>query len=131
MEKPIGRFIKDPGTLSPVLLNLHQRRVHIFGGGQKALNSLKGFLASEAEIIVQAPTISEEVRACRGIFPDIRHIKFIERDYQQGDEEEAFLVVAAMEIKELNRQISNRCRDQMILVSDVDCPETSDFLVPV
>ena len=130
MEKPIGRFLKEAHGMAHIFMKLDKKRVLILGGGDKALKALQNFIPSEAELIVQAPTISKEVRACRGEFPDIRHIKFIERDYQQGDEEEAFLVIAAMDISELNRQIANRCRDQMILVSDMDRPENSDFIVP-
>lgn len=95
-----------------------------------ALQKLQGLLKTRAELVVIAPVICNEVWACRGEFPNKRKISFIERDYQYGDEKDAFLVVAATDLPELNNQIANRCRDQMILVNSVDEPEHCDFYVP-
>lgn len=116
--------------LYPIFLKLEKKRVLVIGGGIVALQKVQTLLNTEAEIIVVAPTIVDELKACRGEFPDIRHIKFVEREYEFGDEEEMHMVIAATDIPELNQQIANRCRDQMILVNSVDDPENCDFYVP-
>lgn len=116
--------------LYPIFLKLTDKRVLIVGGGMIALQKLVGLLNTEAHITVIAPTISDEVYACRGEFPNIRHIKFIERDYEFDDEKDFDIVIAATEIDELNNTIANRCRDQAILVNSVDQAEYCDFYVP-
>jgi siroheme synthase-like protein len=116
--------------LYPIFLKLKEKKVLIVGGGMIALQKLVSLLNTEAYITVIAPTIIDEVRACRGEFPDIRSIKFIERDYQFGDEKDFCLVIAATNIPELNNSIANRCRDQGILVNSVDQAEYCDFYVP-
>lgn len=116
--------------LYPIFLKLENKSVLIVGGGMTALQKLVGLLNTDAQITVLAPRIIDEVYACRGEFPHIRHIKFIERDYQLGDERDFDLVIAATGITELNNSIANRCRDQAILVNSVDQAEYCDFYVP-
>ena len=116
--------------LYPVFMKLTGKRVLLIGGGSIAAQKLRGLIHTDAQLEVIAPTITDEVRALRGDFPHIRYIKFTEREYEFGDEREAFLVIAATDLPELNRSIANRCRDQMILVNAVDDPENCDFYVP-
>lgn len=116
--------------LYPIFLKLEHKKVLIVGGGLIALQKLVGLLNTDAAITVLAPTIMDEVYACKGVFPDIRHIKFIERDYEFEDEKDFDLVIAATDINELNNTIANRCRDQLILVNSVDQMDYCDFYVP-
>lgn len=116
--------------LYPIFLKLKNKKILIIGGGLIALQKLQGFLNTEAEITVLAPTIINEVKACTGKFPNQRKINFIEREYTYGDEHGYFMLVAATELPELNNTIANRCKDQMILVNSVDDPEACDFYVP-
>ncbi len=120
----------NANPLYPIFLKLTGRRVIVVGGGLIAYQKLLGLLDTDAELVVIAPTICHEVWSCKGEFPNIRRIEFIERDYQYGDEKEAFMVIAATDIPELNNQIANRCRDQMILANSVDEPNHCDFYVP-
>ncbi len=116
--------------LYPVFLKLKNKKILIVGGGFIALQKLIGLLETEAQISILAPTIIDEVYACKGEFPNLRLIKFIERDYQYGDEKDFDIVFAATNIQELNTSIANRCHDQNILVNAVDQPEDCDFYVP-
>jgi len=116
--------------LFPIFLKLKGRKVLVVGGGLIALQKLQGLINTEAELTVIAPTIIDEVRALTGEFPNKRKIEFIERDYQQGDEEGMHMVIAATDIPELNNSIANRARDQMILANSVDEPEYCDFYIP-
>lgn len=100
------------------------------GGGFTAYQKLIGLINTDAKLTLLAPTVIDEVRELDGEFPFKRHIKFIERDYEWGDEKDFFLVIAATDIPDLNNSISNRCRDQGILVNSVDEPDHCDFYVP-
>lgn len=116
--------------LYPIFLKLQNKKVLIIGGGLIALQKLVTLLDTEASITLIAPTIIDEIYDCKGEFPNIRPIKFIERDYEFGDEKGFDLVIAATNVNELNNSIANRCRDQNILVNSVDEPDYCDFYVP-
>ncbi len=116
--------------LFPIFLKLKGRKVLVIGGGLIALQKLQGLINTEAELSVLAPTIIPEIRALCGEFPNKRRIEFIERDYQIGDEQNYYMLIAATDIPELNNSICNRARDQMILVNSVDEPEFCDFYIP-
>jgi precorrin-2 dehydrogenase/sirohydrochlorin ferrochelatase len=116
--------------LYPIFLKLSNKNILIIGGGFIALQKLIGLINTDAKITVIAPTIIEEVRNLEGEFPFKRNIKFIEREYEFGDEKGAFMVISATNISELNNTIANRCRDQGILVNSVDEPDYCDFYVP-
>jgi precorrin-2 dehydrogenase/sirohydrochlorin ferrochelatase len=116
--------------LYPIYLKLDGKLVVVVGGGLVALQKLIGLINSEARIVVIAPTIIKEIRDLEGEFPFKRNIKFIEREYQFGDEKDAFMLIAATDIPGLNSSIANRCRDQGVLVNSVDEPKYCDFYVP-
>lgn len=116
--------------LYPIFLKLKDKKVLIIGGGMIALQKLIGLVNTEAKITVIAPSIIDEVRACEGEFPNKRKIEFVEREYEWGDEQGCFLVIAATSVPDMNNAIANRCRDQGILVNSVDEPEHCDFYVP-
>ena len=116
--------------LYPIFLKLEGRKVLVIGGGFAAFQKLTSLIQTKAKLTVIAPNIIEEIRELDGEFPYKRYIDFIERDYDWGDEKDAFMVIAATNIPELNLSILNRCKDQLILASSVDQPEESDFFVP-
>ena len=116
--------------LYPIFLKLKDKQVLVLGGGFIAYQKLIGLINTEAKITVLAPTIIDEVRELDGEFPYKRNINFIERDYEWEDEKNFFMVIAATDLPELNNAISNRCRDQGILVNSVDEPDYCDFHVP-
>jgi len=120
----------NQNLLYPIFLKLKDRHVLIVGGGFTAYQKLIGLINTDAKLTLLAPTVIDEVRELDGEFPFKRHIKFIERDYEWGDEKDFFLVIAATDIPDLNNSISNRCRDQGILVNSVDEPDHCDFYVP-
>lgn len=116
--------------LYPVFLKLEGRKVLVIGGGFIAFQKITSLIQTKAKLTVIAPNILDEIRELDGEFPNKRYIDFIERDYDWGDEKDAFLVIAATNIPELNLSILNRCKDQSILANSVDHTEESDFFVP-
>jgi len=120
----------NQNLLYPIFLKLKDKQVLVVGGGFIAYQKLIGLINTEAKLTVLAPTIVDEVRELDGEFPYKRNISFIERDYEWEDEKNFFMVIAATDLPELNNSISNRCRDQGILVNSVDEPDHCDFYVP-
>jgi precorrin-2 dehydrogenase / sirohydrochlorin ferrochelatase len=116
--------------LYPAFIKLEGRKVLVVGGSFIAYQKLASLIQTRAKLTVIAPSIIDEVYQLDGEFPHKRFIQFIERDYEWNDEKDAFMVIAATNIPELNLSILNRCKDQSILALSVDHPEGSDFFVP-
>jgi precorrin-2 dehydrogenase / sirohydrochlorin ferrochelatase len=120
----------NQNLLYPIFLKLKDRQVLVVGSGMVAYQKLIALINTEAKLTVIAPIISDEVRDLDGEFPNKRNIKFLEREYEWGDEKDFFLVITATDIMELNYSIANRCRDQGILVNCADSTEHCDFYIP-
>jgi precorrin-2 dehydrogenase/sirohydrochlorin ferrochelatase len=58
------------------------------------------------------------------------HIEVVDRDYRQGDLQDAFLVVAATNYPEVNQQVWEEARMRNILVNVVDDPAHCNFISP-
>jgi siroheme synthase-like protein len=52
------------------------------------------------------------------------------RDYEGGDLQGAFIVIAATDDGEINHKVAEEAGERRILVNVVDDPEHSDFIVP-
>ncbi len=110
----------------PVFLKLAGRRVVIVGGGSVAQRKAEAFLATGAEIRIVATNFDNELTAlCRK-----NNIEMINSAYQKKHIKDAGLVIAATDDEEVNKQISQDCRDLKILCNVVDKPELCDFFVP-
>ena len=120
----------ETNFLYPSFLKLEGRKVLVVGGGFVAYQKLTSLIETKAKLVVIAPSIIDEIYDLEGEFPYKRYIDFIERDYEWGDEKDAFMVIAASNIPDLNLSIINRSKDQGILALSVDHPEESDFFVP-
>ena len=110
----------------PAFLNLREKRCVVVGGGQVALRKVKTLLDCGAEVITISPTfVPELIQLGKG-----RTIHLFKREYSFGDLEDAFLVVAATDVKEINRKVADEAKKRGVLVNVVDGPEQSDFIVP-
>jgi len=96
------------------------------GGGQVATRKIKALLDTPCDITIVAPRISdpaaEEVR--KG------SIRWLEREYIQGDCNGFQLVVAATPIREVNRRVSEEARELGIPVNVVDDATLSTVIFP-
>ena len=96
------------------------------GGGSVAERKTGMLLEHQASVTVISPTLNQGLQhlAEQGI------IQTIIRNYQAGDLEEAFLVIAATDDPYINTAIADQRGKQRALVNVVDNPEISDFIVP-
>ena len=110
----------------PIFLKLNGRRIVIIGGGVVAARKAQPLLAAGAHVVVVADTIDDVLTACCKD-ADAELIKSAySKDYLDG----AFLVIAATDNYQLNKQIYEDCRQLQILCNVVDVPELCDFFVP-
>ena len=96
------------------------------GGGQVALRKVKVLLEHKATVEVISPTLCPELqRLARS-----GAIKVLQRNYQTGDLKSVFMVIAATGETDINKNIAEAARMQMILINVADDPEQSDFIAP-
>lgn len=109
----------------PISLNLKNKRVVVVGGGVIAERKLRKLLESEANIIVVSPEINGEVQrlVSEGL------VEWKKKLFSEEDLSKAFLIIAATNLKHVNRQVYEACCDQQ-LINIVDDPAKSNFIVP-
>lgn len=98
----------------------------VVGGGRVASHKIEILLEADCKITIIAPEISdhasEEVRK--------QSVRWLEREYAEGDCEGYQLVIAATPFREVNRRISGEAGQRGIPVNVVDDPELSTVIFP-
>ncbi len=107
----------------PAMLNLHNKRCAVIGGGKVALRKTRSLIAAGALVTVIAPKADKAL----ALLAAEKSIVLLERPYRQGDAGGCFLVVAATDSAALNRQIA---AEAPCLVNVVTEPEAGNFSVP-
>ncbi len=110
----------------PVFLNLAGKRCVIIGGGTIAQGKIGGLLQAGCQITVISPDATPGIRqaAQRG------DITWLERTYQPGDMEGAFIGVAATNVWHVNREIFEEAERLGVLLNVVDDPDLCSFIAP-
>ena len=110
----------------PLFYQLHGKSCLIVGGGHVALRKATLLNSAGAKITLVSPEITDELRALVvGSGGEI-----CQRPYQSADLERKFLVIAATDDEELNRQVSVDAHDRHIPVNVVDNPDLCSFILP-
>ena len=110
----------------PVFLNLAGKRCVIIGGGTIAQGKIGGLLQAGCQITVISPDATPGIRqaAQRG------DVTWLERTYQPGDLEGAFIGVAATNVWHVNREIYEEAERLGVLLNVVDDPDLCSFIAP-
>lgn len=110
----------------PVYLNLAGKRCVIIGGGTIAQGKIAGLLRAGCRITVISPEVTPGIRqaAQRG------DVAWLERPYQPGDLEGAFIGVAATNIWHVNQEIYQEAERCGVLLNVVDDPDLCTFIAP-
>lgn len=114
------------GGLYPVVLCLRDRRVLVVGGGKVGARKAAGLVEAGAHVVVVSPRF--EPAFARLV--DTAALTLLERRYTVEDLAGIALVVAATDDHAVNAQVSADARRAGVLVSVVDNPRESDFIVP-
>ena len=112
-----------PDTVYPVNLVLMGRRCLVVGAGAVAARKVEGLVAAGARVTVVAPVIGEGVRAFDGV--DV-----IERTYQTGDLEGAWLAIAATDDPAVNAAVRADGDAARIWVNAADEPDNCSVTLP-
>ena len=108
--------------LYPVSLVVSGKRCVVVGGGSVAAARPPGLMAAGADVVVIAPDVCDEVR-------DLG-VEVIERPYQPGDVDSAWLVISATGDPETNRQVYADGRRARVWVNAADDPDACSFTLP-
>ncbi|AOE50045.1 siroheme synthase CysG [Kangiella sediminilitoris] len=110
----------------PITVKLQEQPCLIVGGGEIACRKLKSLLKADAKVSLVALEFSEEVLA----LAKQRGLKLYQEPFREYLLDDAYLAVAATDIKELNQQVSVAARSRNIWVNVVDDLELSTFIMP-
>ncbi len=110
----------------PVFLDIAGRKCVVAGGGQVALRKVSALLECRADVVVISPDL------CAGLeqLAESGEIHAVNREYQEGDLEGAFVVIVATSDGEANLMVAEEARKKAALVNVVDNPENCDFIAP-
>jgi precorrin-2 dehydrogenase / sirohydrochlorin ferrochelatase len=107
-------------------VRMHGKLVVIFGGGSVALRKLRTLVTAGASVRVVAPVICPEIAALK----DSGSITARVGSYTVSDLDGAFLVIAATDNAQVNRQVCADARERGVLVAVADNPATGDCTFP-
>lgn len=113
-------------NLYPVYMNLEDKNCVVIGGGNVAERKVENLLKCGGKVTVVSPDITNKLN-------DLLisgHIKYINREYEDSDVEDAFIVICATDSEQINKKVANKCFEHNILVNVVDVPPLCNFYVP-
>ena len=107
-------------------LRLSGRKCLVVGGGDIGLEKIEGLLACDGDVVLVAPDACEEVRALAAE----GSIEWIEREFEAGDLEGKFMVIAATTDTDVNIAVYEVAEQRAMLVNVVDVPSLCNFILP-
>jgi siroheme synthase-like protein len=113
--------IDDP--LYPVNLRLTGKRCLVVGGGQVALQKVRGLLDGGAVVRVVAPEVDPAIEALPGVTVE-------RRPYLRGEVAGERLVIAATDDRAVNRAVYEDAEACAVWVNAADEPESCTFTMP-
>jgi siroheme synthase-like protein len=103
-------------SLFPAFLKLHSRRVLVVGGGSIAAQKVPGLLEAGAHVHVVSPQLSPQLAE----WVRNRQIDWSPKPFEPSDLDDAFLVVAATSLRDLNAHVYREADQRNILCNAVD-----------
>jgi precorrin-2 dehydrogenase / sirohydrochlorin ferrochelatase len=107
-------------------LKLTGRRCVVVGGGEIGLEKVEGLLACGGRVVLVAPEAIPGLRA----LADEGSIEWIRREYEPGDLEGTFIVIAATDDTDVNIRVFDDAERRAMLVNVVDVPPLCNFILP-
>jgi len=110
----------------PIFLDVKNRTSLVVGGGDIAARKVALLLKAQGKIRVVSPKLCTELKATveKGL------IEYVARGFQVDDLDDAYLVIAATDNTEVNRQVSEAARSRHLPVNVVDQPALCTFITP-
>lgn len=110
----------------PMFVDISKKKIVVIGGGKIAARRVKTLLIFAEDITVIAPDICDTLwELSRG-----GSIQCRKREFWTEDIQEAQIVLAATDRREINAEIVRYCREHGILVNTADDKGACDFYFP-
>jgi precorrin-2 dehydrogenase/sirohydrochlorin ferrochelatase len=110
----------------PAYLDLRDRPCLVVGGGPVAERKALSLLEAGANVTVVSLSLTPKLRE----LADSGKITHFPKKFEDKDLSSEFLVVAATDSPDVNRQAAQACKKRHILVNVAVPPEESTFIVP-
>ena len=110
----------------PAYLNVRGRRCVVFGGGKVAEGKVAQLRDAGASVTVVSPEVTPAIQAAAGQ----GHVNWLDRKYQNGDVQGAFLVIATTNARTVNEAIFQEAEEAGILINVADVPAQCSFIAP-
>lgn len=110
----------------PLFMKLTGERCLLVGGGEVALRKARLLRAAGAHVVVVAPGLAPELAA----WAHAGEVEHIAGRFDPAQLEGVRLVVAATDVREVNRAVSAAAQARAIPVNVVDDPELSSYITP-
>ena len=107
----------------PILLNIHDKKCLVVGGGNVAWRKVCSLKEAGARVTVVSPEFCPEMKNETGI-------ERIQQKYDEGFLNGALVVIASTDDEEVNKKVYYDAVKRGILVNVVDRPEFCSFIVP-
>lgn len=107
----------------PFFIDIENKKCVIVGGGKVALRKIEKLLPFNPKITVIAPDICDEIK-------NKKTINILQRNFDDSDIENAFMVISATDDNNLNAHIFELCQKNNILINTVDNKEKCGFIFP-
>lgn len=113
-------------TYTICLIGLHCRQTIVIGGGAVAARKVEDLLDAGAKVKVISPVCAPELQE----MTSLGTVELLQRPYQRGDLEGAFLVIAATDDPVVNQAIWAEAMERGCLINVVDDPQHCSFILP-
>lgn len=110
----------------PIFIEMKGRPVVVIGGGEVALQKVRGLIAVEAAITVVSPQLSPEMAELK----QQGHFAHIEREYRPGDLSGYQMAFAATDDGAVNAEVYREAQERGVWLNAVDDPPHCDFIMP-
>ena len=110
----------------PICLDLEGKHCVVVGGGRVAERKALGLLSCSARVSVISPDLTEGLHRQNSA----GSIKWIDRQYRPGDLADAFLVIAATDDEETQKEVYEEAVDKNLLLNVADVPRRCNFILP-
>lgn len=110
----------------PVFIDVKDRRCVVIGGGNIGEEKVVKLLDCDAKVVVISPEVNDGVRQ----LARENSVKWIQREYERGDLEGAFIAIAATDDNAVNRQIAQEAEERNVLLNVVDVTHLCTFIAP-
>lgn len=114
-------------TYFPLFINIKEKDILVFGGGNIATRRIKAMLPYGACIRIIAPEISEELQQ---LAEQNGNLILDYRKYKLSELQKPDFVLAATNDEKVNQTIFRECRHKGILVNVASNREQCDFYFP-